>query len=251
MIEQEGEISSNLDDFIGELRKQADVFRAASEYCDRQIEFLNSQRENLGRYGAQFPIAMTSTNFIIERVVASASLDAGESDLVPPPGEPRRIGTGAVRLRPRARRVGSPPPHPTESRNKKYNIPPQVKPIMNAIFGSGQEDLPQDLDSLFDRMYGNDWHLRTITVPLRPGVNNPTTIGEDLSSADSYVRRLIRGADEVICKNMRGNADPIFGFRGKIAAADLRQLYNKIEGVGWDVYDDFMIRIGIRPPQSS
>lgn len=239
----------NLDDLTGEYRKQADIFRAASEYCNSQIQSLMEQRNLLVKLGAQFPMTMASTDFIIKQVATSTEVDDVDVS-IPIPRTKQVRGRQRIGYRSRARSSTRLPTEHSGDRIKRYNISPQIKPIMNAIFSSGEE-LPQSLDSLFGRMYGDKWQLRTITVPLRPGAHNLTTFAEDLNSGNSYVRRLLSGADEVICVNMRNNETPGFAVRGKVAAVELIQLYHTIDGIGWGFYDDFMIRNRIRQTQVS
>lgn len=232
---EQGEIGRRLNEYIEGLQKRVKELHTTAADYDLQIEYWVKQRELFEKYGAKIPIAMQNAQFMIEQIAAAS---------VPPTKNPPVIGISRV-IRPRVRSMN--PRENRDDQTRNYNIAPQVKPIMNGVFGRGKEDVPQDLDSLFDEMYGRDWHSRTIDVPTRPGLTPVTrTYLEDLHSGESYIRRLIKGADKVINRNMRGNIPPTFPFRGRVAAVELIQLYNKIDAIGWDVYDDFMFRNRIR-----
>lgn len=237
---EHGEIDSRIDEYIEELRKKAENLRVAVEFYDSQIELLVRQKELLSKYGAQIPMAMQATQFMIEQIAATSEQPpSGKSDGV-------KIGGRVTTIRPRRRRAT--PREGGAVEDKKYNIAPQVKPIMSAIFGKGKERVPETLDDLFDKMYPDqDWHTKTILVSKGIGLGHRRiTYGDDLNSDDSYIRRLIRVADGVINTRMRNNNLPSFTFQGKVAATELIQLYHTIDSVGWNICDDFMIRNRIR-----
>lgn len=247
---EQGETGSRIDEYIAELRKKAESSRAAAEDFERQVEFLIKEKELLGKYG-QIPLAMQTTQFIVEQIAATDHEDERAPIETPPSGRSDEVNLGgAVRiLRPRRRRA-TPIEGGGAGDGKKYSIAPQVKHIMRAIFGSGQEEVPETLESLFDKIYpGQDWHSKTITVPkgIRRG-HQQVTYADDLKSDHSFIKRLIRGADGVINTKMRVNNDSSFAFAGKTATPELIQLYRTIESVGWEVYDGFMIRNKIREP---
>lgn len=243
-----GELDSRFNEQIEGLKSRAQELHTAASGYDLQIEYLNKQKALFEEYGAKVPIAMQCAQFMIEQIAAAASLPTSENPALensPVAGIETRV------IRPRGR--------PIVSRGKRadrgnyYNIAPQVKPIMNGIFGRGMEDVPEHLESLFDKMYGQQWRSRTIDVPTGPSSPHlKRTYSEDLHADDSYIKLLINGADLVINRNMRGSTPPDFPFRGRVAAVELVQLYNKIDAIGWDVYDGFMLRNRIRlaePPR--
>lgn len=238
MTEQK-EFGDRLDEYIKDLGKEAEGLLISAENRRLQAEYLLKQRELFEKYGARVPIAMQATQFIIEQIAAASSSPSLEN-----PPETKVVGKVPI---PRPRIRPTTPSGSEADQIRYYNIAPQVKPIMNGIFGRGKEEIPEDLNGLFDRMYGQDWHSRSIGIPSRPGLPRVArTYLEDLHSPGSYIRRLIKGTDNVINRNMRGNTPPTFPFRGKVAAVELVQLYNKIDAIGWDVYEDFMVRNGIR-----
>ena len=246
MPEQE-ELGSRLNEYIEGLKKQAEGLRTGAEDYDLQAEYLMKQRELFERYGAKVPIAMQTIQFMIEQIAASHAGSSTSSE------DPPKTSIDDDRINiPRPRRRHATPRGRRAGQGRNYNIASKVKPIMNGIFGRDKIDVPEYLDSLFNRMYGQNWHSRTIDIPLKPGLKPVTrTYLEDLHSGDSYIRRLIEGADEVINRNMRNNTPPAFPFRGRVAAVELAQLYHKIDTIGWDVYDGFMVRNGIRQPKTS
>ncbi len=222
---------NRLNKYIEDLKKQVNGLRKNAEDYELQAEYLEKQKELFEKYGAKIPIAMQTTQYMVEQIADYHSSSTASQE----PPKTVRYST------PRGHRA---------SQGKYYNIAPLVKPIMNGIFGRGKEDVPEDFDSLFNTMYGQDWTSRIIRIPLRPGSTPMTRIYlEDLHSGDSYIRVLINGADQVINRKMRGNTPP-FIFREKAAAVELVQLYNKINSIGWDIYDKFMIRNGIRQPST-
>lgn len=237
---EHGETGRGINEHIEELRKKAEASRAAAEDYELQVKFLAEERELLEKYG-QLPIAMLTTQFIIEQIAAATNIGERPDDV--------KIGRRITILRPR-RRATAPKEDKETDKDKKYNIAPQVKSIMNAIFSSGQEGMPETLESVFDKMYPNqDWHSKIISIPK--GINmvrQEITYKDDLNSDDSFIRRLISGADKVINTRMRNNNLPSFTFKGKVAAAELIQLYHTIDSIGWDIYDDFMLRNKIREP---
>lgn len=239
---EHGETDSRIDEYIEELRKKAEHLRVAVEFYDSQVELLIKQKELLLKYGAQIPMAMQATQFMIEQIAATSEQPpSGKSDGV-------KIGGRVTTIRPRRRRA-TPKEKGGAVEDKKYNIAPQVKPIMNAIFGKGKEQVPETVDTLFDKMYPNqDWRTEKIIL-VSKGIglgHRPITYGDDLNSDDSYIRRLIRGADGVINTRMRNNNLSSFTFQGKVAATELIQLYHTIDSVGWNIYDGFMIRNRVR-----
>lgn len=237
MVEQE-EFSNRLNEQIEGLKKQADGLRTSAEGLELQAEYLSKQWELFEKYGAKVPIAMQTAQFMIEQIAAVASSLPSLAN--PPEISVADRGFSTRSRRPTSRRGGA-------DQTRNYSIAPQVKSIMNGIFSSGEKDVPEDLNSLFDRMYGQNWHLRTINVPTKPGLAHVArTYAEDLHSPESYIRSLIRGADRVINRNMRGNTPPNFPYKGRVAAVELAQLYSKIDAIGWDVYDNFMVNNSIR-----
>lgn len=248
MVEQ-GQFGNRVDEYITGLKAQADVSRAAAEDYERQVEFFAQEKELLERY-AQLPIAMQISRFLMEQIAATTSAaQVGVTTEEPPAERTEEVSLGArvTRLRPRTRL--------TSSRGgqeggdvKRYSVAPQVKPIMIALVSSGPDTVPETLDQLFDRMYpGQDWRSRTVYVPVGIGqASQRISYGDDLASETSIIRGMIRGADKVISTRMKGNTDPAFTFRGKKAAPELVQIYHKIETIGWEAYDGFMVRNSIR-----
>lgn len=231
-----------IDEYIQDLQVKAGASRAATKDYELQVEFLAQQRKLLEKY-AQLPLAMQITQFLIEQIVP-ATTGTTEAVVTKEEPSPERV----TRLRPRPRVITARAEAGGESRGKEYNIAPQVKPIMNALVGGGPDAVPETLDQLFDRMYsGQDWRARTVFAPMgiRRG-HQRIPYGDDLASDDSVIRRLIRGADRIICEKMKGNSDPLFTHRARKAAPELIQIYRKVETVGWEVYDGFMVRNAIR-----
>lgn len=253
MSERE-ELNRRLDAYHEALSKKVRELRAEAQSYNDYLELLTQQRGILDLYGARMPAVMQAAELIIQEIAAATRIELEVSVENPLPSEdtPRlptvSIGGRIPTLRPRTRRIAV--STPTERDLKKgtyYNIAPVVKPIMNAIFGSGKEGIPENLDSLFENIYGQDWRSKRLRIPTRPGERGrEITYGDDLLSGNSYLKRLVRGADEVINTKMRENSTPSFEMGRKIAAPELVQLFHIIGSVGWDVYDGFMIRNGIR-----
>lgn len=236
---EKGELSSRLNEYIKGLKRQAEGLHTSAEGYALQAKYLAAQVALFERY-PKVPIAMQTAQFIIEQIAATTSSSSASEN----PSEESVVSGIIVRVRTR-----SASRRREENQPKNYNIAPQVKSIMNGIFGRGIEAVPEDLDSLFNGIYGQDWRTRTISVPSGLGLGRMNrTYLEDLNSENSYIRGLIEGADRVINSNMRDNTAPAFLFRGRVAAVNLVQLYYNIEAIGWDVYDDFMIRNRIRQP---
>lgn len=232
-----------IDKYIKDLQAKAGASRAVAEDYELQVEFLAKQNELLEKY-AQLPLAMQITRFLIEQITPVTTVGTAEAVVTTEEPSPERV----TRLRPRPRVITARAKASGESRGKEYNIAPQVKPIMNAIVGGGPDAVPETLDQLFDRMYsGQDWRARTVFAPMgiRRG-HQRIPYGDDLASDSSVIRRLIQGADRIICEKMRGNSGPPFAYRGKEAAPELIQIYHKVETIGWEAYDGFMMRNRIR-----
>lgn len=234
---EQPEFGNKLNDYIDGLKKQAVGLRDTASNYDLQVDYLVKQEEIFEQYGAKLPLATATIKFIVEQIAAASNPpadDKGKTLLI-------RSSTRPIALKRR-----------TTGQKSVYNIAGPAKPIMNSIFGRGKEDVPRDLESLFNGMYGNDWQSKTINVPTGPGKPHMTrTFLEDLRSDDGYIKILIESADEVIARKMRKSTPPLFPYRRKTAAVELVQLYNKIDAIGWNVYDDFMVRNSIRQPKIS
>lgn len=246
MSERE-ELNRRIDVCNDALSRKVEQLQAEVESYNSYIQLLLDQKGTLERYGAQIPAVMQATELIIHEIAAAVGIEVGVSVENPPPED---VARRVITLRPRTRRIITPDigtDTADSRRGTHYNIAPQVKPVMNGIFGSGKEGVPQNLESVFEGVYGPDWHLRQLLIPDRPGSRHrQTTYGDDLLSPNSYLKRLVKGADEIINTRMRVNTNTNWEFRGKVAARELMQLFNMIGDIGWDVYDGFMIRNGIR-----
>ncbi|MFH0936737.1 MAG: hypothetical protein V1808_00375 [Candidatus Daviesbacteria bacterium] len=240
-MKEQSEFKTQLNEHIQGLKSQSEKLRSDFANFDLQIKYYLKQMDLFEKYGAKLPIAMQTAQFILEQIAAASkvsslevtSTTSGDSSLITPIETENEYSLQSEKNK----------MEPV----KNYNIGGPAKPIMCGIFGRSREDVPTDLETLFKGMYGQNWHLRTIDVPLGPSLpSEKRTYSEDLKLENSYIRRLIEKADDVINRKMRGNIPPNYPFGGKVAAFDLVQLFNKINAVGWDVYDNFMVRNNIR-----